>query len=434
MDSSHLVTIMEKPIQHIGLADWHSRVNQLRNVANARRNDAFDIRHLSRTLRNETRIEADWSNYESNEALSSRIAELNRWRITIQKAYDRIVQEVNLLKEECASTERELEAMTTPLTVVAECLTMRDSRLGSELTNDDADTELKKELSVVENNHRLLREQCHAAWEKLIRLEEVQQKIANALDHKIDAEKIDATQLELNKLSSNITFKTDPTRHPRNSCTYQAWLESTKNLKQMAENELTDTYSVRESLFVAREKARNILISQQDRTEHTIRKRIFETQRARNELEWQKLKMKEEMQKVHGEIRNLEQALRDKTDALKLAETRLENRTERLGIEKCLDEPYDKLCLEVSAIRTIRRNLEDQIDAARTSYNILEEHEHKIDEDLNNKQHSLMTDIKALDLRARLRGGEFVETMSGPSAQTERNIKLTRMEDEVPKN
>lgn len=63
-------------------------------------------------------------------------------------------------------------------------------------------------------------------------------------------------------------------------------------MKLLADNELEDTYAMRESLFVCREKARNILNAQQERTEHTIRKRIFETQRARNELEWQLLKVR----------------------------------------------------------------------------------------------------------------------------------------------
>lgn len=76
------------------------------------------------------------------------------------------------------------------------------------------------------------------------------------------------------------------------SCSYNSWLEHTKNIKQLAENELADTYAIRESLFVCREKAHNILLSQQERTEHTIRKRIFETQKARNELEWQQLKVR----------------------------------------------------------------------------------------------------------------------------------------------
>lgn len=63
---------MEKPLQHISLADWNARVARLRNVADSRRADAFALRHSSRTLRNETRIEGDWANYETNEALTDR--------------------------------------------------------------------------------------------------------------------------------------------------------------------------------------------------------------------------------------------------------------------------------------------------------------------------------------------------------------------------
>lgn len=75
------------------------------------------------------------------------------------------------------------------------------------------------------------------------------------------------------------------------ACTYEGWLEHNKQMKLLADNELEDTYAMRESLFVCREKAKNILQAQQERTEHTIRKRIFETQRARNELDWQFLKV-----------------------------------------------------------------------------------------------------------------------------------------------
>ncbi|XP_036336329.1 tektin-B1 [Rhagoletis pomonella] len=428
------VITWEKPVPHLALSDWNARVNQLRNVADARRGDAFDIRQCSRNLRNETRIEADWINYETNEALAERIAELARWRETVARTLDRIVKEVKMLEEEKASTERELEAMQTPISVVGECLTMRDCRLGSELTYDDADTEIKNELAVIENNQRLLADQCQKAWEKLNRLEEVKFKLGLEVENKAEAEVVDVAQLDLNKFAANITYKPDPLRNPKNCSTYQGWLEHTKNIKQLAENELADTYAIRETLFVCREKARNMLLSQQDRAEHAIRKRIFETQRARNELEWQQMKMKEEMEKTVCEIKTLEQALRDKADALKLAETRLENRAQRSGMELCLDEAHDQLCLEVQKLRDIRRRLMDRIDETKANYNLLEEHAQKIDVDLENKQHSLMTDIRALDLRQRLKGGEFSQKQQSPSAQTDRNIVLTKMEKEIPKN
>lgn len=144
--------------------------------------------------------------------------------------------------------------------------------------------------------------------------------------------------------------------------------------------------------------------------------------------------MKEEMEKAICEIKTLEQTLRDKTDGLKLAETRLENRAQRSGMELCLDEAHEQLCLEVQKIREIRRRLMDKIDEAKTNYNLLEEHAQKIDVDLENKQHSMMTDIRALDLRQRLKGGEFGQNSISTSNQTDRNIVLTKMEKEIPKN
>ncbi|KAH8248060.1 hypothetical protein KR038_005712 [Drosophila bunnanda] len=429
----HSVVTMEKPMQHISLTDWYARVNQMRNIADARRSDAFAIRHSSRSLRNETRIEGDWANYETNETLTDRISELNRWRDILEKSFERIVREIDMLQEEKNATERELEALTGPISVIAECLTMRDGRLGSEITYDEADTEIKNELAVLENNQRLLADRCQKAWEKLCRLEEVRFKIGLEIENKVEAVQLDKSQLALDRNSANISYKPDATRNPKNSCSYEAWLENVKNMKLLAENELADTYAIREALFVCREKARNMLQSQQDRAEHTIRKRIFETQRARNELEWQQLKMKEEMEKAVCEIRISEQALRDKTDALKLAETRLENRAQRSGMELCMDQAHDMLCLEVEKLREIRRRLMAKIDESKSNFNLLEEHGKRIDTDLENKQHSLMTDIRALDLRMRLRGGEFgSKVISG--SQTDRNITLTRMENEIPKD
>lgn len=48
-----------------------------------------------------------------------------------------------------------------------------------------------------------------------------------------------------------------------------------------------------------------------------------------------------------------------------------------------------------------------------------------MDRDLANKSQSLMTDIRCLDLRIRLRTG-------AAASDTDRNIELTRMEKEIP--
>lgn len=136
--------------------------------------------------------------------------------------------------------------------------------------------------------------------------------------------------------------------------------------------------------------------------------------------------MREEMEKCLQEIATLVEALEDKTNLLKLAETRLENRTQRAGMELCCDEVYQGLCNEVYQLRNTQKALREKINCAKTTYNALEDHEKKIETDLRNKEHSLMVDVHGLDLRARLKAGELKQT------QTDRNIELTKMENQIP--
>ncbi|XP_055597832.1 tektin-2-like [Uranotaenia lowii] len=426
MSSERAVATCEKPLQHLSLPDWHARMIQLKSVAYCKRAEAFELRHSARNLRNETRIQTFWDTYHNNDKLSDRVAELDRWRETMRLLLKRVNDEICALKEQKSHTERDLDALIMPLTVVTDAISMRDCRLGSELTYDDGDTELKNELCIVESNQRLLRDQSQGAWEQLNRLQEVKFKLELDLTDKDEAQAIDQNQLGVNEHCSNVTLKTEPLRVPRNACTYKNWLEYCEELVAFAEKNLADSAAVRESLFATREKAKNILKAQQDRTAHTLRKRIFETQRSRNELEYQLDKMKEEMGKCSTEIDTLEQACNDAMESLKVNETRLENRAQRSGMELCIDESFHGLSSEQHQLEATIKILREKISATRTMYNGLHELSKKIDTDLQNKQHSLMTDIRSLDLRARLASSE-------KPTQTERNIQLSHLDQEIPK-
>lgn len=421
----------EKPSLHYSLADWNKRSRFLNDRAVDLCDDAFTIRHASQVVRNETSVECECANYETNKKLIERITELRWWREAIEKAFHRIEREMKLLMEEKFSTERELEAIRLALSTINECLTMRDGRAGIELTRDEADTEIRNELVILENNQRLLADQCKQAWEKACHLEKVNGKLNMEIDNKINAEEIDMAQLSLQKHDSNNTYKPDPTGNPKNFCNFDTWLEHTKEIKQIAENELAATCAMREALFVARERARNLLFCQQERTEHSIRKRLFETQKARNAMQWQETKLKDEMERALCEIKVLEQSLRDKTDSLKLTESRLINRAQRFGRELCLDEAHDHLCLEVEVLRKARARIMKTIDDCKGNYNLMEQHRRQITVDLANKQQSLVVDLKALDMRNRLKGGEFGDKFNSNN-DTDRNMLLTRMEEKIP--
>ncbi|CAO1322679.1 unnamed protein product [Diamesa hyperborea] len=424
MAANQSVVTFQKPLKHISLNDWNQRISQLRNVSETKRLDSFTERQSSRHLRNESTVESFWTTYYNNERISERITEVDRWRQSIEIAKSRIEKEISMLRAEKSGTEKCLESMTTPIIVVSECLSQRDVRLTNELTLDDCDTELHRELCIVESNQRLLRDQCQSAWGKLNELNQVRFKLDLDIGDKLEATQIDDEQLRLDKSCSNITYKTDALRIPRNSCTYRGWLENCKELKLLSEKELTESYAIRESLFVAREKAKNVLHAQQEKTEYTIRQRIFETQKNRNELEFQKLKTQEELHKVFIEINDLHKTLEVKDNALKLAESRLENRTNRSGMELVLDSVFDGLSDEVVNLKEIRLMLKDKIVKAKGTANLLEAQINNIDRDLQNKQHSLSVDVRGLDMRMRLKENAW-------DTSSNRAFEFTNMENQV---
>jgi tektin-2 len=162
MASIQSVVKYEKPLKHLSLNDWNLRIAQLRNNSETKRLDGFNLRQVSRNLRNETTVESFWSTYYNNERFSDRVAELDRWRQTMIECYNRIEKEIKMLQDEKDITEKCLEAQITPLIVVSECMSQRDVRLPKELTFDSVDEELQTELCIVESNKRLLRDQCQA--------------------------------------------------------------------------------------------------------------------------------------------------------------------------------------------------------------------------------------------------------------------------------
>lgn len=140
---------------------------------------------------------------------------MDRWYAELRLCLDRLHKEINSLRMQKTFTESALDALSVRLTVSTECLSMRDNRMYGELTQDDANVELKRELAIVESGVKMLADQCQRAWEQLNRLNDIKMKLSLELMHKNEARDCDNQQRFTNELSTNVTFKTDPMRQPR---------------------------------------------------------------------------------------------------------------------------------------------------------------------------------------------------------------------------
>lgn len=143
------------------------------------------------------------------------VQELDRWCTELRLSLNRLLKEINLLHTEKAVTESHLDALSIPLSLVNECLTIRDARTHGEITVDDANTELKRELNLIENNAKLLRDQCQRAWEQLNRLNDIKVKLKNELLYKEEARVCDDQQRSLSINLLDISMKIDPMRNAK---------------------------------------------------------------------------------------------------------------------------------------------------------------------------------------------------------------------------
>lgn len=126
------------------------------------------------------------------------------------------------------------------------------------------------------------------------------------------------------------------------------------------------------------------------------------------------------------EIGEIDNALEANAKAIKLAETRLENRCQRPGMELCMDNVYAGLCDEIKQLHFAQHQLKEKLSTTKVSYNELEKNLNGLNTDLNRKQHTLATDIRALDSRQRLKINAIEE-----NTPENRQITLTGLHNEI---
>ncbi|KAI4484374.1 hypothetical protein M0802_013119 [Mischocyttarus mexicanus] len=114
------VTVYEKPVPHIGLADWYAKQWELQQSVGSRTSDAFELRNSGRITRSETRVKTEWNTYMNNVRLADRITELSRWGELFEHLLIRLLSEIRLLKDEKADTEKEIDMLNYPLQITAE--------------------------------------------------------------------------------------------------------------------------------------------------------------------------------------------------------------------------------------------------------------------------------------------------------------------------
>jgi len=316
--------------------------------------------------------------------------------------------------------EQAIEVKVMDLDIVNEILSVREQRRGNDYVMDEAQLELTKETCIIKDAQNLLEKKAQEAWHQIARLQEVRQHILRDLSEKIIALDIDRYMLNLNESSSEISFRPDPLRIPKGMMTPQAWEEQSRYNKLRADNELAVSVKLRESMLLTIDQTYNDIRSQREVTDFAMRKRLHEISKIADDLQHQRQKILQEMCKIEVEIRDLEDALLDKTNKMKLVETRLEHRTYRFGVELTRDDAQYGLSQELLQLRAIVRALQAKINDAKKALNMLYGFLQTLENEIENKNEARVIEQMALDIRGRV-----AATAETPLTRTDRNIALS---------
>lgn len=273
------------------VSDWHTSNKILRSNAERLRNSSHAIRQDARRLTNETENHTRWTQHDSNTKLEKRIDDINEWRESLERCLCDTDKEIEQLQAAKQKTELALDAKKVPLDVAVECLMLRENRKSIDLVRDKVEEELHKEVEVIEGIKALLQQKVTESFEQLCLLQEARHQLHCDLTDKCHALEIDGKCHELNNESSDITFQTNPTRTVKGSVTPETWNSFSQYNKFRGEAEMKASQRLREAIFATLEKTKNDLEAQRKATEYEFRKRIHETDQAKNELEWQQSKV-----------------------------------------------------------------------------------------------------------------------------------------------
>lgn len=135
------------------------------------------------------------------------------------------------------------------------------------------------------------------------------------------------------------------------------------------------------------------------------------------------------MKTLLKEIDDIKNSLDINAKSRKLVETRLENRCQRPAIELCMDDTYTSLCVELKQLVHSQHQLNEKLQKTTVVYNELEANLYRLESDNSRKQHALATDIRALDLRQRLKRNAIEENTA-----ENRQLSLTSLQKQMPEN
>ncbi|CAL8077898.1 unnamed protein product [Calicophoron daubneyi] len=388
-----------KPSLKFQPPDWFTNSFAISANAQRQREASHEVRQETRALRLAAALRTKWDEYNNTTRLADRIDSIKDLRDILDLAKTQVDEEMTMVQLGKDALEEQMRNLHVPRECVTECLTLRDHRREIDNVEDAPEVQLKKEQEVIARSNKYLQQKVDEAFDQIALLKEARGQLLIDLQDKNEAMDIDIEQYKLRPECPGVSFKPNCMRIPKGTTTPQQWENFSRYNWDRAQAEIGAGQRLREAIYQALCQVANDMEAQAQATELALRRRRHEIEQALDELNWQKKQTEEEMAELENDLEKLEQGICDLAPAGKLAQTRLERRTYRPGVELCRDAAQYGLTDEVQQIEVSKEALLEKQRQCRHALDALHRQLNRINDDISVKERSLELENQCINLR-----------------------------------
>ncbi|XP_064008776.1 tektin-4 [Pogoniulus pusillus] len=328
----------------------------------------------------------------STATVGQRLKDIHFWKSELQKEIEDLEAETGLLAAQKLRLERALSATEMPYAIATDNLQCRERRQPPDLVRDEVERELLKEAELIRNVQELLKRTLMQAINQMRLNRDHKEACEMDWSDKVETYNIDDKCGRYSNQSTNIQFHPSSVKFEESASTPETWAKFSHDNIYKAELEKTASINLRALIDNILHDVSEDLRMQCAAVNEAFAKRCEQLDDAKHKLEYHLRRVLKEIGDKEASIAALKQAIKDKEAPMKVAQTRLYDRSFRPNIELCRDEAQFRLITEVEELTETIESLKKKLLESEESLRNLEDTRMDLEKEIAVKTNSLFID------------------------------------------
>ncbi|XP_055596610.1 tektin-4 isoform X2 [Uranotaenia lowii] len=350
------------------------------------------IEHNSKNTIVKTYSFTDKNQAECTQSLHDRAKTIDDVKSELARAIKAMQDEISTLEEQRRRLKQSLAVLRMPEAIATECLECRSGRPDNELTRDEPEEELVREVALIAEIRATLLKTLADIEAQQVANRAARQRMEFDWSDKFYAHENDAINCNYSNKSSTTMFRPGATRCPNEQSTEIYWEKFSRDTLDMCAATRMQSQILRNTLDTILMNAARDLRTQADKVERALADRVSCLDEIRQKLEIDLQKTLQSLANTEIQIEKLKVAIGNMDHAMKVVQTRLDNRNKRPRVENCRDQSHLLLIAEVKSIVEGLSAMEAQLAQSEEVKNELIARRSELEKDIMMKRRTIFID------------------------------------------